>query len=176
MLPDKVQPPYCLVVRVVQITEVAVGALTMDNLSIGDIILAYRWVGICADWEQVFVCLGVQFLQAHYGVDERLISHVEGRCDTLRRVDQTVLEDLRPLFRQVLHDILLILDLCIDRKADKEEEEKDAEEGEQVNSELVTHRALVPPNLTSHRALALAQTVHIISCLGRLGRSLTGTD
>ena len=83
-LPHKMQASERLVIRMVQITKIAIWTLSMDYSAVSECALCHSWISICPDRKQVFACLDVQLLQTHNRVDECLICHVEGSCDTLR--------------------------------------------------------------------------------------------
>ena len=62
---------------------------------------------------------------------------------------------------------MLVEVFCVERQENEEGEEKAPEQREEMHTELVPHRALVPTDLSPEFSLALPEAVNIVACLAR---------
>ena len=80
----------------------------------------------------------------------------------MSRVYESILQDWGELLPNYIDKFIHILDFRIDEHECKVYEEKGSKQREQVDSELVSHRAIVPANLLSNKALASSKRIHIL--------------
>ena len=136
-----------------------------SRISIIELSLPIKSITRCIflDWEWIVVLRSVVHARkAKSWVNAELIYHVESSGYGLCRVYESILQDWGELLPNYIDKFIHILDFRIDEHECKVYEEKGSKQREQVDSELVSHRAIVPANLLSNKALASSKRIHIL--------------
>ena len=80
----------------------------------------------------------------------------------MRRVLEAIFKDWGELLTNNANQFVHILDLGVNEHEHKVYEEEGAEEGEQMNTKLVSHGQLVPMNLLPNITLASSECIHVL--------------